>query len=90
MNDDQLDAIFDNAFGKAGGSALPVADQGVYGVYGMTLRDWFAGQALGAWRCNYCLPQRLSRGSEIHRRAFRRAVLRHCRCYAGGSRGADQ
>lgn len=27
--------------------AFPVTDQGVHGTYGMTLRDWFAGQALG-------------------------------------------
>ena len=26
--------------------AFPVADQGVHGSYGMSLRDYFAGQAL--------------------------------------------
>lgn len=31
---------------KDGGPAFPVADQGVYGTYGMSLRDYFAGQAL--------------------------------------------
>lgn len=29
-----------------GGSAFPVEDQGTHGTYGMSLRDWFAGQAL--------------------------------------------
>lgn len=29
-----------------GGMAFPVSDQGTHGTYGMTLRDWFAGQAL--------------------------------------------
>jgi hypothetical protein len=29
-----------------GGQAFPVADQGMHGSYGMSLRDWFAGQAL--------------------------------------------
>ena len=27
--------------------AFPVADQGVHGSYGMTLRDWFAGKIAG-------------------------------------------
>ena len=29
-----------------GGPAFPVSDQGVHGVYGMSLRAYFAGQAL--------------------------------------------
>ena len=28
-----------------GGPAFPISDMGVHGCYGMTLRDWFAGQA---------------------------------------------
>ena len=29
-----------------GGPAFPMSDIGIHGFYGMTLRDWFAGQAL--------------------------------------------
>ena len=29
-----------------GGPAFPVSDQGTHGTFGMSLRDWFAGQAL--------------------------------------------
>lgn len=29
-----------------GGPAFPVQDMGIHGAFGMTLRDYFAGQAL--------------------------------------------
>lgn len=31
---------------RDGGPAFPVSDQGVHGTFGMSLRDWFAGQVL--------------------------------------------
>jgi hypothetical protein len=31
-----------------GGPAFPAADMRIHGTYGMTLRDWFAGQALAS------------------------------------------
>lgn len=35
-----------------GGPAFPLSDIGMYGHHGMSLRDWFAGQALAGSLAN--------------------------------------
>lgn len=37
-------------------SAFPVSDIGVHGQFGMTLRDYFAGQALAGFMANTRRP----------------------------------
>lgn len=55
-----------------GGQAFPAADPGMNGTYGMTLRDWFAGQAL-AGVVERCAADTLMPGEDIEHLFARRA-----------------
>ena len=62
---------------KSGGPAFPVPEQnylsdGTYSNVGMTLRDWFAGQAFPAVYADLCKSQSICQ-AEIIRRASERS-----------------
>ena len=55
-----------------GGPAFPISDMGVHGCLGMTLRDWFAGQAFTQAVEDYGQPslgsnsgQRMNKGNTV-------------------------
>lgn len=45
-------------------AAFPVPDMGVHGHYGMSLRDWFAGQALAGYFAAPHTPHLNAAGSD--------------------------
>ena len=53
-------------------SAFPVSDIGVHGQFGMTLRDYFAGQAVGSVM-HLCARDTLLNGESIETAFARKA-----------------
>ena len=56
-------------------SAFPVSDIGVHGQFGMTLRDYFAGQALAGYFAHPTTPHQNATDGAVYCYAMADAML---------------